>query len=136
MLIQTPGVYEFKDLADVPHSYIGQSLKNLRVNVLETGIDFAAPSGGGSEQAVIDVSTSQSIDTNQVVRGDATLASITLTLVNPATLQTVTIKKVDTSENSVYVTSPSLIDGEVTAELSTTDESITLKWTGSTYDII
>lgn len=95
-------------------------------------------SGGGTttEQDIINLSTSTSINTNQEVRADASLRSITLALINPSTKQTVTIKKVDTSDNSVFVTSPSLIDGGSVAELSTPEESITLKWTGSTYDII
>lgn len=37
---------KFLDLGDVPATYVGQSLKNVRVNVGETGLEFAA--GGGT----------------------------------------------------------------------------------------
>lgn len=95
----------------------------------------SSTSGGGGDQATLDVSTSQSVNTNQFIRADATNGSITLTLINPATKQTVTIKKIDSTSNSVYVYSTSLIDGSTTAEISMEHESITLKWTGTTYDI-
>lgn len=88
------------------------------------------------EQPVTNVNSSGSISTGAEIRANASVSNITLTLTNPATLQTTTIKKVDTTDNSVYVTSPQLIDGATVAELSTPEESITLKWTGSTYDII
>lgn len=89
----------------------------------------------GGEQSTLDATTSQSINTNQFVRADATTGDITLTLINPATNQTVTIKKIDSTSNSVYVYSTSLIDGSTIAEISMENESITLKWTGTTYDI-
>lgn len=84
----------------------------------------------------INVNSTQNIDNGTIVRADTFSGSITLTLTNPNSALVTTIKKVDSSENSVYIYSSNLIDGDTIAELSTEGESITLKWTGSTYDII
>lgn len=40
----------FTDLSDVPSSYTGESLKVVRVNAGETGLEFATISGSGLEQ--------------------------------------------------------------------------------------
>lgn len=108
---------------------------NITVDNTDPLNPIVSSTGGGAEQDTLDVTTSQSVNTNQFIRADATNGSITLTLINPATKQTVTIKKIDSTSNSVYVYSTSLIDGSTTAEISMEDESITLKWTGTTYDI-
>lgn len=42
----------FTKLVDAPTSYTGQSLKALRVNAGETGIEFYTPSAGGSPERV------------------------------------------------------------------------------------
>lgn len=97
---------------------------------------FSTPIVPGEEETILSVSTSQSIATNTMVRASALNGDITLTLINPAIPQLITIKKIDESENAVFVTSPQLIDGDPIAELSMYQESIMLKWTGTTYDII
>lgn len=89
-----------------------------------------------SELVIVNLTVSQSIVTNKMYRAFAYSEDITLTLIDPSSEQTVTIKKLDTTNNSIFVTSPNLIDGDPIAELSMYGESITLKWTGSTYDII
>ncbi len=45
-----PGSFggEFIDLTDVPNSYAGASLKIVRVNVGETGLEFSTGGGGGT----------------------------------------------------------------------------------------
>ena len=47
MKVTQPGVSKFTELSDVPHSYVGASLKNLSVNAGETGIEFTTGGGGG-----------------------------------------------------------------------------------------
>jgi hypothetical protein len=42
------GVTTFLGLTDVPSSYVGQSLKGVRVNVGETGLEFFTTAGGGT----------------------------------------------------------------------------------------
>lgn len=44
------GASAFTDLSDVPGSYAGSSLKVVRVNVGETGLEFATLAGGGNAQ--------------------------------------------------------------------------------------
>jgi hypothetical protein len=39
--------FVFTRLNDVPNSYLGQSLKAVRVNAGETALEFYVPSGGG-----------------------------------------------------------------------------------------
>jgi hypothetical protein len=50
------GASAFTSLTDVPDSYAGQSLKAVRVNVGETGLEFYTPSGGGGTPASPDTS--------------------------------------------------------------------------------
>lgn len=42
------GVSDFLGLSDTPNSYAGQSLKGVRVNAGETGLEFFASGGGGT----------------------------------------------------------------------------------------
>lgn len=44
-MINSPGVNEFIDLADAPHSYSGQATKVVKVNVGETAVEFGNSSG-------------------------------------------------------------------------------------------
>ncbi len=44
------GASDFTDLGDVPSSYTGESLKVVRVNAGETGLEFATISGSGLAQ--------------------------------------------------------------------------------------
>lgn len=41
------GASAFTDLSDAPASYVGESLKVVRVNVGETALEFATISGSG-----------------------------------------------------------------------------------------
>jgi hypothetical protein len=41
------GVTEFTSLSDAPSSYTGQTLKGIRVNAAETGLEFYTTGGGG-----------------------------------------------------------------------------------------
>ncbi len=43
MDVEQPGVRKFTDLADVPHSYIGQGLQLVSINVGETAVVFTSP---------------------------------------------------------------------------------------------
>lgn len=44
--------YDFKELKDVPNSYVGQGGKALRVNALETGLEFFVASGSGTVTSI------------------------------------------------------------------------------------
>lgn len=50
-IITAPGVTEFLDLADAPHSYSGQATKVVKVNAGETAVEFGEASGGGSQDS-------------------------------------------------------------------------------------
>ena len=47
-MIDYPGIYEFTDLVDVPHTYIGSNGKVLSVNPSETALIFTTAGTGGS----------------------------------------------------------------------------------------
>ena len=70
------------------------------------------------------------------IRADASAGDITITLIEPVQAETVTVKKIDSSDNSVFVQSALLIDGEEIVELSEEDEVLGFYYTGVTYDII
>lgn len=55
-MITTPGVYEFIDLSDVPHSYLGATGKVASVNGSETALVFTT-AGGGSGGVNIETPT-------------------------------------------------------------------------------
>lgn len=66
------GVSDFTDLSDVPASYAGQSLKVVRVNVGETGLEFAAGGGGVSDHgALTGLSDDDHSQYHNDTRGDA-----------------------------------------------------------------
>lgn len=46
--VPVPTPFTFKNLQDVPHSYVGQAGKVVTVNPGETGLEFDTPGGGGS----------------------------------------------------------------------------------------
>lgn len=50
----TGGATDFTDLGDVPSSYVGESLKVVRVNAGETGLEFATISGSGLTQMQVE----------------------------------------------------------------------------------
>lgn len=47
-MIDVPGVNEFIDLSDAPHSYVGQTGKVVKVNATETAVEFGTGGGGSS----------------------------------------------------------------------------------------
>jgi hypothetical protein len=72
----------FTDLSDVPNSYTGQSLKTVRVNVGETGLEFATGGGGGTWGSITGTLSSQ---TDLQAALDAKVpTSLTLTIAGTA----------------------------------------------------
>jgi len=61
----------FLALTDTPDTYVGQSLKTVRVNVGETGLEFATGGGGAG-----DVTGPASSTDNAIVRFDGTTGKI------------------------------------------------------------
>lgn len=58
----------FTDLIDVPVTYVGQSLKAVRVNAGETGLEFYTPTGGAAAFTdLTDVPTSYSGEGGRLV---------------------------------------------------------------------
>ena len=47
MRVEQPGVTAFTQLSDVPHSFLGASLKTVSVNLAETALTFSTGGGGG-----------------------------------------------------------------------------------------
>lgn len=47
-MIDAPGVNEFIDLSDAPHSYSGQTGKVVKVNATETAVEFGTGGSGGA----------------------------------------------------------------------------------------
>jgi len=81
------------------------------------------------------INSNQSIDVWNVYWIDATNWEITLTLNNGTTQwQILTIKKIDSSDNSVFVNNAN-IDWETSIEISMEWESYDLYWTGTTFII-
>lgn len=78
MMINTPGVNEFIDLADAPHSYSGQATKVVKVNAGETAVEFG--DGGGGTGTVTDVSVTTANGVSGSVTTSTTTPAITLTL--------------------------------------------------------
>lgn len=52
MELTQPGVNEFLELADAPHSYAGQASKVVKVNAGETAVEFGVGGGGGAVDSV------------------------------------------------------------------------------------
>jgi len=46
-MISSPGIFEFTDLTDVPHTFLGSALKVVSVNAGETGLEFTTGGSGG-----------------------------------------------------------------------------------------
>jgi len=46
-MISSPGIFEFTDLTDVPHTFLGSALKVVSVNAGETGLEFSTGGSGG-----------------------------------------------------------------------------------------
>lgn len=59
------GASAFTDLTDVPSSYTGAALQSVRVNAGETGLEFAAASGGDYPVAVNIISVNTTLTTGQ-----------------------------------------------------------------------
>lgn len=90
MKIEQPGVSAFKELSDVPNSYLGAATEHLAVNALETGIEFV-PGGGGGSGTVTDVSVVTANGVSGSVATSTTTPAITLTLgaITPASVAAV-----------------------------------------------
>ena len=78
----------FIDLTDVPNSYSGQSLKSVRVNAGETGLEFTTASGGGvwgsitgtlSNQTDLQSALDAKVPTSRTVNGHALSSDVTVT---------------------------------------------------------
>jgi len=87
-------------------------------------------------QSYVVVTSNQTIDTNTVYWVNATSWDIILALNNWTLVwQTLTVKKLDSSDNSVFVNTDSLIDWETSIEISMEWESYDFYWTGTTFNI-
>lgn len=85
----------------------------------------------------VDISVGGLIEVNKTYRVDASGGDIVLILPESTNHSTINIKKVDSSDFSVFIESGgNLIDGEDRIELSSQYESVALKWNAETYDII
>lgn len=76
-MIDVPGVNDFIDLADVPHSYFGQASKVLAVNGTETGLTFTTGGGSGGGGGT----TFYSETPSGLING----SNVTYTVLNPLT---------------------------------------------------
>ena len=77
-MITAPGVNDFIDLADAPHSYSGQATKVVKVNAGETAVEFGTGAGGSG--TVTDVSVTTANGVSGSVATSTTTPTITLTL--------------------------------------------------------
>lgn len=89
-----------------------------------------------AQQPYLLINSNQNISTGTVYWVDTANWAITLWLNDwNATWQILTVKKIDSSDNSVYVTTSSLIDWETSIEISMEWESYDFYWTGSTFNL-
>ena len=78
MMINSPGVNEFIDLSDAPHSYTGQAAKVVKVNAGETAVEFGIGGGGGATAftSLTDVPASYSDSNSRFVKVNATATGL------------------------------------------------------------
>lgn len=89
-----------------------------------------------AQQPYLLINSNQNISTGTVYWVDATSWTITLWLNDwNAMWQILTVKKIDSSDNSVFVNTSSLIDWEESIEISMEWESYDFYWTGSTFNL-
>lgn len=122
--------YYTKTEIDTQISNIDDVLQN-NIDTLQNEIN-----GKSDKLTLLSINTSTDISSNQDIRADASNGDITLNATSNNPGDIIIIKKVDSSDNSVFIYSDSLIDGDTIAELSMQDECITIRWTGANYDII
>ena len=130
IIVDVQNGFELGELHDV---LISSPVDN-EVLTYESGLWKNKPASGGGS-TIQNISSSQSITTGNTYFVDASSGEVTLTITTPASSGTLTVKKIDSTSNAIYVQSALLIDGNATAEISTEDESIDLVYTGTTYYI-
>lgn len=132
IIVDVQNGFELGELHDV---LISSPVDN-EVLTYESGLWKNKPSsGGGSSPTIQNISSSQAITTGNIYFVDASAGEVILTITTPASSGTLTVKKIDSTSNAIYVQSGLLIDGNATAEISTEDESIDIVYTGTTYYI-
>jgi hypothetical protein len=76
MKVTVPGVTAFTQLSDVPHTFLGASLKNVSVNSGETGLEFTTGGVGSAVWGSITGTLSNQTDLQSALNGkQATLVS-------------------------------------------------------------
>lgn len=112
-MIDVPGVNEFIDLSDAPHSYAGQTGKVVKVNAGETAVEFGTGGGGGSTTFIglTDVPASYAGSNGKVVAVNAGATALEFISVGG----TGTVTSVGSSDSSITVTSPTTTPNLVVA---------------------
>ncbi|MGE0338118.1 MAG: DUF2793 domain-containing protein [Gammaproteobacteria bacterium] len=112
------GATTFLGLTDTPSSYIGQTLKFVRVNAGESALEFATPSGGGN------VSGPASATDNALTRFDGTtgtaIQNSTWLLGDTGDLnaQDGVLQRPELKDYAETVTSPTISSGTLTLDLT------------------
>jgi hypothetical protein len=114
-MITAPGVNEFIDLSDAPHSYAGQATKVVKVNAGETAVEFGVGAGGATAFTDLsDVPATYAGANGNFVKVNATATGLEFVAGGGGSF-TVTETEVDFGTNPVVEKTFTIVDALVSA---------------------